>query len=277
MKDKIFITDVTPRDGLQNLKKIIPVENKIELIERLSLAGCSELEVTSFVHPRKVPQFNDAELLLSHFKNKDSFYVLIPNLKGLQRALQTGIRNICLISSVSETFSKKNLGKGIPAHLKEMALVLEEGRRQGLKMRASLSMAFYCPDEKEISLEKLQEQVDFFKGNGCEELSLCDTCSGMNSERLKRSLGLFKNYKNLGLHLHTQGGKELAFVREALELGIRRFETGLKESGGCPFYEGSQSNLSTEDLVELSESLGLDTGIDLKLLKETQLFYRSLL
>lgn len=277
MKEKILITDVTARDGLQVLPKSIPTSSKLELIRRLREAGCSSLEVTSFVNPQKVPQFYDAKELLAAIDFKDQALVLIPNVRGLERALEVGAKNINVLSSASDAFAKKNLGKDLGSHFLELDKVLILAQKEHLKVRASLSMAFFCPDEKEISLNRLEEQLQFFSSRGVEEIVLCDTCSGANSFLLKRSLSVFKKFPQIGLHLHSQGGREMVLIEEALGLGIRLFETGLKESGGCPFNEGSKSNTSTEDLVELLQNLGQESGIDLASLREVQKFYRTLL
>ena len=277
MKEKILITDVTARDGLQALSKSIPTSSKLELIRRLREAGCSSVEVTSFVNPQRVPQFDDAKELLAAIDFKVEAIVLIPNLRGLERALEVGVKRINLLSSASDAFAKKNLGKDLGTHLIELDKVLKLAQKEHLIVRASLSMAFYCPDEKEIPLHRLEEQFHFFSSRGVEEIILCDTCSKADSFLLKRSLSVFKTFPRIGLHLHAQNGRELPLIEEALGQGIRLFETGLKETGGCPFNEGSKSNTSTEDLVALLQNLGQESGIDLASLREVQNFYRTLI
>ncbi len=277
MNDSLIITDVTARDGLQSQPQFIETTHKKKLIDLLLKAGHAKLEVVSFVSPQKVPQFKDAETLLSFFPNKDNFITLVPNLKGLERAIASKIKNISLLSSISDSFARKNLGKPLEQHLSEMKEVLALGSEKGIHMQASFSMAFYCPDEKEISLKKLEKQIQFFQDQGCNEFVFCDTCSKVTPELLVRSLSVTKQLQNIGLHLHSQEGNELNTVRKALELGVRKFETGLRESGGCPFLEGSKNNYSTESIVLLAREMGIQSSIDLSLLGQAQLFFKSII
>lgn len=277
MNEFVQITDVTPRDGLQSHKSFINTKDKKKLIDLLLAAKCHYVEACSFVNPKKISQFHDAEELLSYFIEKDNLVVLVPNLFGLERAIHSGVKNINVLSSASNTFAQKNLGKNIENHLNEMCDVLALARREKLQVRVSLSMAFFCPDEKEIPLKALEKQFDFFKSQGCHEFILCDTCSLVTPDLLARTLSVFSDPHNISLHLHSQAGKEFSIVRQGLELGVRKFESGLKETGGCPFYEGSKNNVSTEELVVFLENLGFESSIDVKDLKKAQIFYKSII
>lgn len=267
--ERLHITDVAPRDGLQNQAVPVSTADKLALVERLSAAGVASVEITSFVSPRAVPQMADAGDLLPQVQARLPQLrssVLVPNRKGLERAHAAGAREIAVVLSATETMNRKNINMG----LDEAADVSEQTVRAalalGLRTRAYVAVAFDCPFEGETPLERVVALAERMARAGAGEIVIADTIGaaspGMVKERM-RALVPAIGADRLAVHFHDTRGMGAANAWAALEAGIRRFDASVGGIGGCPFAPGAAGNLATEDLVLLAERSGFATGISL--------------
>lgn len=268
--ERLHITDVAPRDGLQNQAVPVSTADKLALVERLSAAGVASVEITSFVSPRAVPQMADAGDLLPQVQARLPQLrssVLVPNRKGLERAHAAGAREIAVVLSATETMNRKNINMG----LDEAADVSEQTVRAalalGLRTRAYVAVAFDCPFEGETPLERVVALAERMARAGAGEIVIADTIGaaspGMVKERM-RALVPAIGADRLAVHFHDTRGMGAANAWAALEAGIRRFDASVGGIGGCPFAPGAAGNLATEDLVLLAERSGFATGISLE-------------
>ncbi len=271
------IVEVGPRDGLQYESGFFPTESKIELIDRLSACGLKRIEVTSFVHPKIIPALRDAAQVLEGIKKQPGvvYSALVPNLEGCRRALDTPVDQLALFVSASEAHNRKNVGMSITESLQgfqEMArLTLEAGR----SLRGYVVTAFGCPYEGAISLERVLGIARSYADMGVTEISLGDT-TGMANPRLvadrMRVLSRELGGLSLAAHFHNSRGLGLANTLAAYEAGIRVFDSSVGGLGGCPTAVGAMGNVATEDLVNMLEEMGIETGVDFPgLLKATAL------
>ncbi len=273
----VKIVEVGPRDGLQNESVFVPTEAKIEFINLLSEAGFTEIETTSFVNPKHIPQLADAKEVLKGIKRteKSTYSCLVPNTKGLKNALHVPFQKAVFFVAASETFNKKNVNMTVEESFtmfKEMAKICYE---RGWTIKGSLSTAFVCPFEGNISPERVIKVVDKFLDLGIKEISLCDTFGVITPLELERLLvELEKRYpfSLFSLHLHNTMGCAMAAVYRGYEMGIRTFETSVGGLGGCPNAPGAAGNLATEGVVYLFERMGIKTGIDLDKLLSAAFF-----
>lgn len=276
----IHITEVGPRDGLQNEKAVLSTEHKIEFILRLQKAGLTAIEATSFVRPDRIPQMGDAfDLytgLLALTKEPVDYPCLVPNMKGLELALKAGVKEIALFTATSEEFNKKNINASIDESFKRMEEVVNEAKKHNLKLRGYVSTVFGCPYEGETSLEKLIEVASRLKDMGAYDISLGDTIGvGTPTQVVSVIDKLKSNFNDLNLfsmHFHDTRGMALTNVQTSLLNGITRFDSSAGGLGGCPYAKGATGNLATEDLVYLCHSLGIETGVDLDLLASASQF-----
>ncbi|MFT6070369.1 MAG: hydroxymethylglutaryl-CoA lyase [Bacteriovoracaceae bacterium] len=275
----IFITEVGPRDGLQNEKTVLSTEHKIEFILMLQEAGLKSIEATSFVRRDKIPQMGDAkelfEGLMALTQKPVSYPCLVPNLKGLELAISAGVKEIALFTATSESFNKKNINASIDESFERMGEVVELAQKNNLKIRGYISTVFGCPYEGETSVEKLLDVVRRLKDFGVYDISLGDTIGVGTPKQVQEIIGELKKKYELGLfsmHFHDTRGMALANVLTSLENGIRKFDSSAGGLGGCPYAKGSTGNVATEDIVYLCESLGIDTGVDMKKLARASEF-----
>ena len=274
---KVKIVEVGPRDGLQNEKVQLSSQFKVELIARLEDCGFPEVEVTSMVHPKWVPQLADAATVLDRLATlpaKATRTVLVPNLKGLERALQSGAKRVAVFVSASETFSQKNTNRSIAAGMEETAKVVEAALRAGVTVRGYLSTVFVCPFEGPIEPAVSAGLTRGLLEMGCDEVSLGDTIGAAVPEDVDAVLGQLSEASrpHLALHLHDTYGTALANVTRGLERGIRVFDSSVGGAGGCPYAPGATGNLASEDLVYLLQKGGWSHGIDLEKLLEAARF-----
>lgn len=265
---RVVIREVGPRDGLQNEAKFVSTEEKVNLIERLVKAGIKDFEVTSFVHPKAVPQHRDAEELLALLPSFPdvSYSALIANARGVERAVSTGIKNLILTVSASETHNKNNINKTIQESISEMKDLVPLAKANGISVRGTLSTVFGCPWEGKKSLEQVSRIVEGMSESGIQEIALADTAGLGNPYQIySMSLELKKRFPGIvwGLHLHDTRGLGLANILAALQAGIGIIETSIGGLGGCPFVPGATGNVVTEDVVYMLGEMGLETGIDL--------------
>jgi hydroxymethylglutaryl-CoA lyase len=274
----VTIWEVGPRDGLQNESAIVPVDVKVEFLDRLAAAGLTVVEATSFVHPRWVPQLADAEDLLTRLRPVDGvrYPVLVPNERGLDRALAMGVRDIAIFGSVTETFAKRNLNSTVDGALRMFEPVVRRARDEGLRVRGYLSMCFGDPWEGEVPIPQVVSVARRLADLGCDQLSLGDTI-GVGTPGHVRSLitalasaGVLVD--RLAVHFHDTYGQALANTLAALQCGVTTVDASAGGLGGCPYAKSATGNLATEDLVWQLQGLGIETGVDLHALVRTSLW-----
>ncbi len=270
---RVRIVEVGPRDGWQNLPDFIATGEKISLVNDLAGCGFRELEVTSFVSPRAVPQLRDAAAVVAGLERLPgvAYAALVPNQRGLAQATAAGVDKAVFFISASETHNRENLGRGIEASLAEFAVMMAQ-RPPTLAVRASVSNVFGCPFEGEVPTVRVVELVRELAGLGIAEITLCDTWGVATPPQVYRVVSQVREAGlgvDLGLHLHDTCGRALAGVMAGLQAGIQRFDTSLGGLGGCPFAPGAAGNLATEDLAACLDAMGVETGIDLPALRRT--------
>jgi len=269
LPNSVTIVEVGPRDGLQNEANFVPTEQKIELINCLSQTGLGRIEITSFVHPKAIPQLQDSEEIVKRIERKAGiiYSTLVPNEKGLERALAAGVEEIALFVSASETHNQKNVKMSISDSLKGFRSIAEKALTHGIRMRGYVVTAFGCPYEGRISSEKVESIVDEYRSLGVHEIALGDTTGMANpvevSRMVSRILRRLDEKTSLALHIHDTRGAALANILSALQEGVVIFDGSIGGLGGCPSAPGASGNVATEDLVNMLEEMGIETGIDL--------------
>jgi hydroxymethylglutaryl-CoA lyase len=277
LPDQVTICEVGPRDGLQNESTIVPVEVKIEFIERLVDAGHRVVEATSFVHPKWIPQLADAEQLLAKLDRRDGvrYPVLVPNLKGLERALDAGVEEISIFGSATETFAQRNLNRSVAESIEMFAPVVATAREMGLRVRAYLSMCFGDPWEGRVPIGQVVAVAHRLMALGCTELSLGDTIGVATPGQVQALLADLRTGQDLAqvsVHFHDTYGQALANTLAALQSGVSIVDASAGGLGGCPYAESATGNLATEDLIWQLTGLGINTGVDLDKLAATSLW-----
>ena len=267
MNRRVRLVEVGPRDGLQNEKKPLSTEFKLELIRRLDKCGFGEIEVTSMVHPKWVPQLADAAELLAALKGRSHRAVqtvLVPNLKGLDRALESGSQRVAVFIAASESFSRKNTNRSIEESLEQTSDVVNRALEAGVSVRGYLSTVFVCPFEGRVVPEKSAELTRKLLEMGCDQVSLGDTIGAAVPEDIDAVLEALEGVppEKLALHLHDTYGTALANVTRGLERGVRCFDSSVGGAGGCPYAPGATGNLATEDLLYMLDRGGWEHGID---------------
>jgi hydroxymethylglutaryl-CoA lyase len=279
---QVKVVEVGPRDGLQNVKEIIPTESKIAYIERLVKAGCRYVEVTSFVHPKWVPQLADSRELYGQLPKEEGvhYIALVPNAKGMETALELGVQEMAVFTSASETFSQKNTNASIAESLQRCREVAETGRRHGVPFRGYVSTSFGCPFEGPISPNKVVEIADELLDMGVYEVSLGDTIGVAVPTDVERLLSRILERiapDRIALHMHDTRHTALANILRGLDLGVATFDASSGGLGGCPFAPGASGNLATEDLVYMLHKMGITTNIDLMRLGEATRFIEEVI
>lgn len=272
--DSARIFEVGPRDGLQNEETILAVDQKIALIERLVDAGARDIEIGSFVHPDWVPQMADTDRVARGLERREGvrYWALVPNQTGLQRALDAGVDHIATFMSASETHNQKNLNRSIDESLEELEATLQVARDNGCQTRAYISTVFGCPYEGEVDFERVLDIADHLVASGADVLSLGDTIGAGTPPQIERScrraLEAF-GPERIALHLHDTQGLGLTNAYVAWRVGVRQFDAAVGGTGGCPYAPGAAGNLATEDLVNMFESMQIDTGLALSKIIDT--------
>jgi hydroxymethylglutaryl-CoA lyase len=275
MSRKIEIVEVGLRDGLQNEKTVVPVEIRIESARRLALAGIRRLEIGAFVRPDKVPQMvGSKEVTLKSLELQKAkkipaavqFSALVPNEKGMQEALETGVREVAVFASATESFSQANINCSIEESFQRFAPVMKLAKKNKIKVRGYLSMCFGCPFEGKVPEKKVVQLAKRMHEMGCFEISIGDTIGAADPRQVANLFQKLKKAvptRKLAAHFHDTRGTALANALMAYQVGIRVFDTSLGGLGGCPYAPGSAGNVSTEDIVYMFERMGIETGIDL--------------
>ena len=266
--DAARIVEVGPRDGLQNEKVTIPAVVKIDYITALGDAGLRVIEAGAFVSPKWVPQMADsAEVYQNIPKDPGVDYpVLVPNEKGLERALDAGVKSIAIFTAASETFNKRNINMSIDESFENYAPVAARARAEGIRVRGYVSTAFGCPYEGDVAPEKVLEVVARLLDLGCYEVSVGDTIGVGTPMQVQGVIGFLMQVvpaSRLAMHFHDTRGTALANVLAALEMGIATFDASSGGLGGCPYAPGASGNLATEDLVYMLDRMAIETGVDL--------------
>ena len=271
---RVEIWEVGPRDGLQNEKSVVPVEVKLEFLDRLAGSGLTTLEATSFVHPKWVPQLADAEQLLAGLDRREGvrYPVLVPNDRGLDRALDAGVRHIAIFASATETFAQRNLNSTFDDQFAMFEPVVTRARKEGLEVRGYLSMCFGDPWEGVVPAEQVVRAGKRLLDFGCSQLSLGDTIGVATTNQVTRLIEAFGDPAALAVHFHDTYGQALANTEAALRAGVSTVDASAGGLGGCPYAESATGNLATEDLVWLLEGLGVQHGVDLGKLVETSVW-----
>lgn len=274
---RVRIHEVGPRDGLQNEKTVVPTATKAEFVRRLAAAGLSTVEATSFVHPKWVPQLADAEELFPLLKGVPArLPVLVPNERGLDRAMALGAREIAVFASATESFAKANLNRTVDEALAMFEPVVIRAIEQGLRIRGYLSMCFGDPWEGAVPVEQVVRVTKALAEMGCDELSLGDTIGvatpGHVTELLQSLNEAGVPTSRIAVHFHDTYGQALSNTLAALRHGVTTVDASAGGLGGCPYAKSATGNLATEDLVWMLDGLGIETGVDLAALTATSVW-----
>ncbi len=268
VQNQARIFEVGPRDGLQNESVILPIETKVSLIEKLADAGLRDIEIGSFVHPKWVPQMANTGEVAKTIKRKEgvSYWALVPNDKGLERAIDSGVEHIAVFMSSSETHNRKNINRSVNESLKELEKVIDKAVSQGCVVRAYISTVFGCPYEGEIDFNRVMEIADALLSFGSSQISLGDTI-GIGTplqvkENCARITERFGSADAFAMHLHDTHGLALTNAFAAFLEGFRNFDSSVGGLGGCPYAPGAPGNLRTEDLLKLLDSVNIETHVD---------------
>jgi hydroxymethylglutaryl-CoA lyase len=264
--ERIYVHEVSARDGFQAERKVIPTAQKIDYVNRLSRTGLAKIEVTSFTSPTAVPTLADADLVFEQISRTPRvvYSALVPNRRGCERALAAAVDEINVVMSVSEAHNVANLRMSRNKSLDEIGAVVQISGQ--IPISVSLSTAFGCPFEGEIAMGEVLEWLDRFARMGITRFSLCDTTGMANPAQVERLFGECLGRwprSEFTAHFHNTRGMGLANVLAALESGVERFDASLGGLGGCPFAPGATGNICTEDLVHMLDSMGYVTGVDL--------------
>lgn len=275
--EHVKINEVGPRDGLQNESEMVPTDGKIEWINMLSESGLSYIELSSFVHPDWIPQLKDAAEVARHIKRNPNvtYAALVPNKKGLERALEVDIDEVCLFLSSSDTHNKKNINKSIADSYPILENVSKEAKAAGKKVRGYVSTVFGCPYEGDISIDKVISVCDHLFTMGVDELSIGDTIGVAEPVQVENVLLKLLDYfpkEKLVMHFHNTRGTALANVLMSLSHGITNFDSAVGGLGGCPYAKGASGNLATEDLLYMLGRMEIETGVDMDKVIESAVY-----
>ncbi len=282
---KVQLIDVGPRDGLQNEKQLISAEVKIELVHRLQAAGLKEIEVTSYVSPKWVPQMADNSSVMAGIARKSGvrYSVLTPNLKGFEAAVADQKilpDEIVVFGAASEAFSQKNINCSIAESIARFAPVVEVAKAKGIAVRGAMSCTVGCPYEGEIAPERVSYLAGLMKSIGVQRVDVADTIGVGTPRKVQRAIEatlVHFDIDHISGHFHDTYGQALANTLAALELGVWNFQSSAAGLGGCPYAKGATGNVATEDVVYLLHGMGIETGIDLDLLVDAGQFISAAL
>ena len=270
--DYVNLVEVGPRDGLQNEKTVLELEQKLKYIELLKEAGLKVIEATSFVRADRIPQMGDASALFTELTKKSFFKqtrfpCLVPNLKGFEMAKACGVKEISLFSATSDDFTKKNINCSVDESFERMKPVAQAALEDGMKIRGYISTAFGCPYAGEMSSKELSQVAEKFLKLGVSELSIGDTIGVATPKQVYNyttDLLSVAETSQVAMHFHDTRGMALANILASLEKGIRIFDASSGGLGGCPYAKGATGNIATEDVIYLLHSIGMNTGVDLE-------------
>jgi hydroxymethylglutaryl-CoA lyase len=282
LPDRVRMVEVGPRDGLQNEARTVPLEIKVELIDRLSATGLAVIEAGSFVSPKWVPQMADTAEVLARIRRAPGvrYPVLVPNMKGLEAALGSGVEEIAVFGAASESFSQKNINCSIAESLDRFRPVVEAARAKGMRVRGYISCVAGCPYEGAVAPEAVARVAQALHAMGCAEISLGDTIGTGTPRKMQAMIEAVAHevpLDRLAVHCHDTYGQALANILAALELGVAIVDSAVAGLGGCPYAAGASGNVASEDVLYMLDGLGIETGIDLAKLAETGAFIAAAL
>jgi isopropylmalate/homocitrate/citramalate synthase len=267
---RVRLVEVGPRDGLQNEAAVVPTADKVRFIELLADAGLRHIEATSFVSPRAVPQLADAAEVMAGLRAADragvAYSALVPNAKGLERALAAGVREIALFTGATDSFVRRNIGMTVEESLAVFAPLAATARRDGLRVRGYLSVCFGCPYEGAVAPATVEALATRLLDLGCDEVSLGDTIGVATPRGVAEVVGPVLDAagaERVAVHFHDTRGTALANALAALLLGVTTLDAAAGGLGGCPYAPGAAGNLATEDLLYMLDGLGIETGVSL--------------
>ncbi len=274
MSEHVRVVEVSPRDGLQNEKAIVPSAIKIELIERLAACGYDTVEATSFVSPKWVPQLADAEAVLAGLTRKPGvrYPVLVPNLQGYLRARLAGASDIAVFSAASEAFNHRNINASIDESIVRFEPVLAQARVDGVRVRGYVSTVLGCPYQGEVPVADVVRVAARLFELGCAEISLGDTIgvgTPVQARAMLRAVAAVVPLPALAVHFHDTYGQALANILACLDEGVRVIDAAVAGTGGCPYAHGASGNVASEDVIYMLQGMGLETGVDLDALVAT--------
>jgi hydroxymethylglutaryl-CoA lyase len=277
---QVRIKEVGPRDGLQNEKAAISTEDKIAWINQLSKTGLTYIEITSFVHPKWIPQLSDALEVATRIERAPgvTYAALVPNQKGLEKALAAQVDEVAVFMSASETHNRKNINKSIEETFPVLEEVVRAAKQEGKTVRGYVSTVFGCPYEGNVSVEQVIRVSERLFDMGIDELSLGDTIGVATPKQVQELLEIvLKRFpkEKLAMHFHDTRGTALANILISLEMGITTFDSSLGGLGGCPYAPGASGNVATDDLVYMLHGMDIATGIDVERLTEAALFIQE--
>ena len=271
MTERITITEVGLRDGLQNQPSPVSTDDKLKIADALLAAGVDHLEATSFAHPKWVPQMADAEAIMTRLPKGEGRVYSALTMNHLGQSGSPVTRSVGVVITATDTFNRKNINMSFDEALVECIEIIERARTDGRHVRGYIGAAFVCPYEGRVSPDVVLDIAEKFADAGVDELGVADTIGAANPSQVKSMMvSMVNNFgaDRVGLHLHDTQGLAVANSWAALEAGIRRFDSSIGGLGGCPFAPGAKGNVATEDLVHLFEGCGFDTGIDLDRLRD---------
>jgi hydroxymethylglutaryl-CoA lyase len=279
---RVKLVDVGPRDGLQNEKQAVPASVKIELVHRLQAAGLKEIEVTSFVSPKWVPQMADnAEVMAGiHRQAGVRYSVLTPNMQGYQAAVHSKPDEIVVFAAASEAFSQKNINCSIEESIQRFAPVVDAARAAGIYVRGAMSCVVGCPYEGDVAPSQVGRLAQLMKSIGVQHVGVADTIGVGTPLKVKAAMeATLQHYdvNDVSGHFHDTYGQALSNTLASLELGVWQFDTSVAGLGGCPYAKGATGNVATEDVVYMLHGMGIDTGIDLDKLVDAGAFISDFL
>jgi hydroxymethylglutaryl-CoA lyase len=274
---RVRLIDVGPRDGLQNEKQPVPAVVKVALVHRLQAAGLKEIEVTSFVSPKWVPQMADNAEVMAGIQREAGvrYSVLTPNLQGFEAALKTNPDEIVVFGAASEAFSQKNINCSIAESIERFAPVVKAARDAGIAVRGAMSCTVGCPYEGDIAPERVGYLAGLMKSIGVQRVDVADTIGVGTPRKVQAAMeATLKHYalNDVSGHFHDTYGQALSNTLAALQMGVWNFQSSVAGLGGCPYAKGATGNVATEDVVYLLQGLGIDTGIDLDQLIDAGVF-----
>ena len=268
LPNKVKIVEVGPRDGLQNEKETIPAAVKIELVDRLTDAGFSNIEAASFVSPKWVPQMATSTEVMEKIRRKPGviYSVLTPNMKGFEAAVAAKADEVVIFGAASEAFSQRNINCSIAESIERFREVAQSAKQHGIRLRGSISCSFGCPYQGEVSPDSVADVVRRLRDLGCDEIDIADTIGVATPNKVKTVFERVTQEfpaERLSGHFHDTYGQALANIYAGMESGIAIYHSSIAGLGGCPYAKGATGNVSTEDVLYMMSGLGIDTGIDL--------------
>ena len=282
LPSRVKLVDVGPRDGLQNEPTPVPAAVKIALVHRLQAAGLKEIEVTSFVSPKWVPQMADAAEVMAGITRRPGvrYAVLTPNLQGFEAALASRPDEVVVFASASEAFSQRNINCSIAQSIERFAPVVQAARAHGIDVRGAMSCTVGCPYEGDVDPDRVAYLAGLMQGIGVQHIGVADTIGVGTPLKVQRAIEAARQHyalDDISGHFHDTYGQALANTLAALQLGVWQFDTAVAGLGGCPYAKGATGNVATEDVVYLLHGMGIDTGIDLDQLVDAGQFISDFL